>query len=611
MSSLFLHILLWVLLSSTGALNEPPSSATLSARTCLGLLIDAGSGGSRLHIYRWAPRLFDKVPPPITYPTPDEKYTGRMNVGIATIATLPKTARGAAVAAHLAPLIDFAKQQVGGDESDFGGFPFYFKGTGGLRELAIDDREDIMGWVRIHLSDRTFNPFYFQSEMARVISGEEEAIFSWVAMNFLLGNLLTASEGIGEAFTNNSIGTLDLGGSSTQIAFFVPTQDISEGLYKLQIGGNKHWNVYTKSFLQFGVVSARKRHLGLLVDSTTSRRVEAPCFHSGYKESVAQTIAGGKTVDVNGPSSAKSDQFRHCYDSLLPLMEKDANSYCNIVYHGECSIGGAYQPALPTGRNGNFFGTSSYKFTWKILMLPQTASLELWEQRATDICSMSFTEVASYAVLNNITLADAKLSDMLPYFCFISTYPLVLVKEGYGFPVGSKLTVVDDVNGNKAGWALGAIMHEINSLPWELREASGVERQPWGWYFLSAAVGIGIGAAMAFAVSREMWGSEGTLSRASSRNAMYRFDHTPPQSGVFPEGGVFTPRRGGQDGTPPRWFSEVSFGLDKAPAERTELGDSSTGTGGYYQMTETNTMRINTYEPFNSMHVDSTTANKL
>ena len=592
-------LLLLLLLFPSGTTSSS-DEATLSPYTSLGLLVDAGSGGSRLHIYRWAPRIFDRVPPPISHPTPDEKYTGRMNIGISSIALLPKAARGAAVAAHLAPLIDFAKQQVGTEETSFGGFPFYFKGTGGLRELSLDDREDIMNWVRIHLSDRSFNPFYFTPEMARVISGEEEAIFSWVAMNFLLGNLLTDSEGVGEAFTNTSIGTLDLGGSSTQIAFFVPSQDISEGLYKLQIGGNKHWNVYTKSFLQFGINSARQRHMRLLVDSSTSKKVEASCFHSGYKEAVQQSIPGGKIVDVCGPSSPQRDQYRRCYDSLFPLMEKDANSYCNIVYHGECSIGGAYQPSLPTGPNGNFFGTSSYKFAWKILMLPPTASLELWETRASDICSMNFGEVASYAVANNITLGDAKLSEMLPYFCFLAVYPLVLVREGYGFSPQARLTVVDDVNGNKAGWALGAIMHEINSLPWELRRPD--EKQPWGWYFLSAAVGMGIGAAMAFSVSRELFvGDYYSLSRPTSRNTfgMYRFETTPPNSGYFRGSGSGSGSGSGREAdTPPRWYNQVAF----SGSEATLDGECKLTFPPHYQMGdgENNADRVaaSNFQPF-------------
>jgi Golgi nucleoside diphosphatase len=80
--------------------------------------------------------------------------------------------------------------------------------------------------------------------MGRILSGEEEAIYSWSAINFLMGTLLPASQGTGEARPiNGTYGTLDLGGSSSQIAFFVPSQDISEGLFKLQIGSQKHWNV--------------------------------------------------------------------------------------------------------------------------------------------------------------------------------------------------------------------------------------------------------------------------------------------------------------------------------------------------------------------------------
>lgn len=498
------------------------------------MIIDAGSGGSRLHIYRWAPRIFDTVPPPITFPTPDEKYTGRMDVGIASIAQLPKAARGTAVAAHLSPLIDFAKQVLSEDEGYFGGFPLYFKATGGMRELSVEDREDIMSWVRVHMSDPLFNPFFFRPEMARVIAGEEEAIFSWVAMNFLLGNLLTESEGMGEAFANASIGTLDLGGSSSQIAFFLPSQDISEDLYKLQIGGHKHWNVYTKSFLQFGALSARKRHLSVLAAAALQaglKRTEVACFHSGYHEAVLATPES-KPIDAAGPVSPQKDQFRRCYDSLKPLMEKNLNGYCDVVYHGECSIGGAYQPALPTGVYGSFFGTSAYKFPWKILMLPPSASFVQWQQRAESICSMTFTEVSAYAMANNITIAETKLADMLPYFCFLSVYPLVLVLEGYGFPANGKLTVVDDVNGNKAGWALGAIMHEINSLPWELRRPE--QRQPWGYYFLAALAGMTVGAVVAYSVSKELFVADpNTLLEQQGVLGMYRSYDTPPSSGMI------------------------------------------------------------------------------
>lgn len=65
--------------------------------------------------------------------------------------------------------------------------------------------------------------------------------------------------------------------------------------------------------------------------------------------------------------------------------------------------------------------------------------------------------------------------------------PLNVNTDGYGFKHNSTITVLDQVNGNKVGWPLGAILYEINSLPWELEQE--VPREPWGKFFLAAAVG--------------------------------------------------------------------------------------------------------------------------
>lgn len=56
--------------------------------------------------------------------------------------------------------------------------------------------------------------------------GEEEAIYSWTAINFLKGDLLSESKGVGPATggKEGTFGTLDLGGASSQIAFYVKNQ---------------------------------------------------------------------------------------------------------------------------------------------------------------------------------------------------------------------------------------------------------------------------------------------------------------------------------------------------------------------------------------------------
>lgn len=49
------------------------------------MVIDAGSGGSRLHVFTWRPRIFDTVPPPLSYPEANEQWTARIDPGIHTL----------------------------------------------------------------------------------------------------------------------------------------------------------------------------------------------------------------------------------------------------------------------------------------------------------------------------------------------------------------------------------------------------------------------------------------------------------------------------------------------------------------------------------------------
>ena len=62
----------------------------------------------------------------------------------------------------------------------------------------------------------------------RVISGEEEAIYGWTAVNFAQGQLIKQSEGTGtvdEEVTNKTYGVLEMGGASAQIGFYEPNGD--------------------------------------------------------------------------------------------------------------------------------------------------------------------------------------------------------------------------------------------------------------------------------------------------------------------------------------------------------------------------------------------------
>lgn len=476
------------------------SSAQVPPHITRGMVIDAGSGGSRLHIYTWEPRIFAKVPPvPISYPTTEEHFTGKIKPGISVFADEPE-----GVKEQLYKLMYFAKNVLRDFVQDWKYFPIYLKATGGMREVPVLKRDELMRVIRSFLSDKALCPFYFRNEFARVISGEEEAVYAWTATNFLMNRLLPPLQGLGDAEPiNSTYGTVDLGGASCQIAFYVPSQDISEGLFRLHIGDQKHWTLYAKSYLQYGHVSARKRHLLSVADDASvigeNNLAVVPraldyCFHAGYSENVLNS-AGSKQVEISGPAVSAEDQLERCMRSLAVLMRKEGpdNTYCEEVYDGECGIGGAYQPKIPLMEDSGFVGISSYKYAWSFLRMPTTSTLDEFRQRAKEICSMSFGDILQYYEEMNAINSD--LSDYLPYYCFLSSYTLTLLQTGFGFRHNQTLTVTDVIGDHDVGWALGAMMFEINVLPWELASPN---LNIYHGYLLPGCIGMIIGAIIAY-----------------------------------------------------------------------------------------------------------------
>ena len=148
----------------------------------------------------------------------------------------------------MGPLIDFARSVLSLKEKEWKKFPIYLKATGGMRELPTAPRIRIINAVRQLFHDDGFNPFSFEDERARVISGEEEAIYGWTAVNFAKGSLIETSLGTGTVLhPNKTIGMVEMGGASTQIGLYLDSGDVMANLFKLQIGAARHWNVYVST----------------------------------------------------------------------------------------------------------------------------------------------------------------------------------------------------------------------------------------------------------------------------------------------------------------------------------------------------------------------------
>merc|ERR1719464_193313 len=140
-----------------------------------------------------------------------------------------------------------------------------------MRLLPPKKLHVMFGEMNTYLKDPSNCPFKYMG--AEVLGGEEEAVFAWISMNFILG-------GIFKGYKVTS-GILDMGGASMQVAFN-PGHDIMSNEFTFYLD-RKRMSVYAKSFIQFGLATAVKRAMNVAAKSAGGK-VDFPCFNKGVKE---------------------------------------------------------------------------------------------------------------------------------------------------------------------------------------------------------------------------------------------------------------------------------------------------------------------------------------
>ena len=104
-------------------------------------------------------------------------------------------------------------------------------------------RDELMDVIRTEL---TASAFRFEWEWARVISGEEEALYAWIAVNSFMKTFSTKGI-IRERFGDHTRthGAIDLGGASIQIAF-EPSNSILSHAFLLRLPSRLAYDLYTQ-----------------------------------------------------------------------------------------------------------------------------------------------------------------------------------------------------------------------------------------------------------------------------------------------------------------------------------------------------------------------------
>ena len=491
------------------------SSNGIQKQTMHGIMIDAGSTGSRLHVYEFEPRvLLDKHQvrdavsgKKLSYPGADTRWTERLRPGISEFASIvDQTEMEIAISNYLQPLLSFAKSVLHSKEESFGQYPIFLKATAGLRIVPNVQRQRVIATVRKLFANNTYCPFWDEAERVRVISGEEEAVYDWAGVNLLLGNLMSSSEGVGEAYGGaiRTYGALDMGGASTQISYYQPDGDVMSGLFKLQIGQGKHWNVYAHSHLMYGMNMAEARRKARLVRNATAKErlqdgVYDPCLPGGGK----QKIEFKSLIHFNGESGLetwdatrddlsvvassgdglyhatlvnadKTGDWDKCKELARGLLNKETtNEWCHFSHRNSCSFAGVYQPDRPKASPADgldFYAFSNYFHVWQFLQLEPRSSIGQLEAKGREVCSQSWDDLVRY---NNDNVQNIFSEEELKTYCFRAAYIHEILRNGYGFEPDEYVIATDVVNGQKVTWALGSILYEINTLPWEYIDIHG------------------------------------------------------------------------------------------------------------------------------------------
>ena len=410
------------------------------------MVVDAGSKGSRLVIFKWQPETTlprEKIQTPITVGIKS------VNPGLASSALDPESVRE-----PLKELIDFAMNSLEPLKPVFHLIPLYLKATAGLRDLIPSARDAVMRATVEFLA--TYSPFKFGSNQALVISGEEEGAYAWLAVNAL-------QEVLGTKQGKSTYGVIDLGGASLQVAF-VPEVNhyVLQNCYPISLTDETNYRLYSKSYLHYGIVEANRRVASaiiteniLKVDSVSV--IEHPCYYKGLLFSPDFATPQYKIpimVNMTGTGN-----FVQCYQQLMQLFRKD-DVQCWVR---DCTFDGVYQPRLDTRP---FVGIGNIGKLLKVVGVPEKSSLKKVREMAANICEMPFSKVEdTYKDMGN---------RMRKNLCFSISYVYTLLTFGLGFTISdvndhsansSQIIFNDSLGGTKVDWALGAMIWEANQQP--------------------------------------------------------------------------------------------------------------------------------------------------
>ncbi|UJR23698.1 hypothetical protein I4U23_026680 [Adineta vaga] len=447
-----------------------------------GVVIDCGSSGSRLYIYVWPDhsgnpnellqikQLLDKDGVPTVK---------KIEPGLSSMADTPMNATE-----YLKSLLDFAAEII--PLTKHADTPLYILATAGLRFLSPEKQELLLKDLFTDIV-RDYS-FLIEKTHIQVITGQYEGIYSWIAINYVLGrfqhNNSKTKTGTNDVTTRPStVGILDMGGASAQIAFEVlkTTPVLGEEVAEFSLGYDEHqeslkYKIYVTTFLGYGVNKVYEKYIDRIVNialnSSTSNTSDieindADCLPRSFSTNITKA---NTTVKIIGEGD-----FSNCTKHLVALL--NLNATC---MRKPCSFNGVYQPEI-NYKAQDFYGFSEFWYTMQdVLKIGGPYASLTFLNASTGFCNANWNDIQQW--YNKKVYGNANLNRLMLQ-CFKSAWLYAFLHDGLKFPVDyERLRSASLVNNNDVQWTLGAMIYKTRFYPLKSIDRMKFHRNQYGTY---------------------------------------------------------------------------------------------------------------------------------
>ncbi|XP_031434979.1 ectonucleoside triphosphate diphosphohydrolase 6 [Clupea harengus] len=388
--------------------TRPTSAEVVSEEFQYGIMFDAGSTGTRIHVFKFL--LQRNESPKLAHET-----FKAIKPGLSAYADDPD-----GCAEGILTLLDVAKDGV--PALQWKSTPLVLKATAGLRLLPGEKANHLLNKVKEIFKA---SPFLFVEEGVSIMDGTDEGVSAWITINFLIGGLHTAD--------TPTVGMLDLGGGSTQITFSpkdeITIQTSPDDITSFQMF-NLTYTLYSHSYLGLGLMSARLAVLGGTEGQPLQEGQElvSPCLAPDYTGQWKQTEV---TYTIRG-QKAGEPIYESCLNKVEKMLYKKVKKAENL-------------------KDMQFYAFSYY--------YDKGVDLGIIDAKVGGSIRVSDYIEGAKQVCNNMDSS----SEGNPFICLDLTYISVLLQE-LGFPVDKVFKLARTIDGVETSWALGATFHFLETL---------------------------------------------------------------------------------------------------------------------------------------------------